>query len=96
MEDYIQPALPIDPVIFMYYLAYHRPVIQAKMMVEEDVLSFATGEQFETTYSWRKLYDKLDIRPYMQYCPRTPQFRLQKVSPTTMKYMLLFKGAPFA
>jgi hypothetical protein len=50
MEDYIQSALPIDPVIFMYYLAHHQPVIQAKMMVEEDVLSVATSAQFETTY----------------------------------------------
>ncbi|KAI8579913.1 hypothetical protein K450DRAFT_239705 [Umbelopsis ramanniana AG] len=95
MEDSAKSALPIDLVIFMYYFAHHLPVIQPETM-EEGILPLASGEQFETTYDWLKLYDKFNVRRYMRSRPRTPAYRLQKVSPATMKYMLQFNFAPFA
>ena len=96
MEDIMQSAMPIDLVVYMYHFAHHLPVIQLGIHKEEDALPIASGEAFESTDEWQKLYDKFDIRHYMRYRPRTPQFRLQKVSRTTMNYMLQFKFAPFA
>jgi hypothetical protein len=96
MEDIMKSAMPIDLVVYMYHFAHHLPVIQFGNEKAEDVLPIASGEAFESTDEWRYLYDKFDIRQYMRHRPRTPQFRLQEVSKTTMKYMLQFKFAPFA
>ncbi|CAO3694007.1 unnamed protein product [Umbelopsis ramanniana] len=88
MEDIMQSAIPIDLVVYMYHFTHHLPVIQIQDESEEDVPPIASGVAFESTDQWQKLYEHFDIREYMRYRPRTPRFRLQEVSRTTMKYML--------
>lgn len=96
MEDIMESAMPIDLVVYMYHFAHHLPVIQPEISKAEDALPIASGEAFESTEEWQKLYDKFDFRHYMRHRPRRPQIRLQKVSRTTMDYMLRFRFAPFA
>ncbi|KAH8552968.1 hypothetical protein BGW37DRAFT_487889, partial [Umbelopsis sp. PMI_123] len=95
MEEYLESALPIDLVLFMFHFAHHLLVRQPEQDMEV-VMPLASGAQFETKDKWRKLIDKLDIQHFHEKCEVDNATQMKNMSHTTENFFLQLRIAPFA
>lgn len=95
MEEYLNSALPIDLVIFMYYFAHHLRVKQPDRY-SELVMPLASGTQFEADWTWKRMVNMFDIKRFDQECSRVRPKRMENFPQSAADFFFTLKLAPFS